>query len=47
MSTKVTFADIDFEIEYSNILGMIYSVKDANFSYVSKYKCLDDFKKLK
>ena len=47
ISTKVTFTDIDFEIESSKVLGMIYSAMDDNFSYVSKYKCLDDFIKAK
>ena len=32
VSTKVTFTDIDFEIESSKVLGMIYSAKDDNFS---------------
>jgi hypothetical protein len=30
--TKVTFIDIDFEIEASKVLRIIYSAKDDNFS---------------
>ncbi len=47
VSSKVTFTDMDFEIETSKVLGMVYSAKDDNFSYVSKYKCLEDFIKAK
>ena len=43
VSQKVTFTDIDFEIETSKVLGMVYSAKDDNFSYVSKYKNIDEF----
>ncbi len=40
---KITFTGVDFEIETSKVLAMIYSAKEDYFTLVSNYKCTEDF----